>query len=155
MSFVLGTRSRHLLKDAATPIVKVVRRAIMISTVDFAVHETLRTVDRQRGLVASGASTTMNSLHLAGPDGLARAVDLVPYIEGDLRWDWPLAYLIAEAMQAAARIEAVPMVWGGVWDRSLNALGDMEDEVADYVARRRALGKRAFIDGPHFQLGMP
>lgn len=30
--------------------------------------------------------------------------------------------------------------------------GDMDDEVAGYVARRKAAGKKAFLDGPHFEL---
>ena len=30
--------------------------------------------------------------------------------------------------------------------------GDMGDEVAAYVARRKAAGKKAFLDGPHFEL---
>jgi peptidoglycan L-alanyl-D-glutamate endopeptidase CwlK len=44
--------------------------------------------------------------------------------------------------------------WGGVWDRTLDELDRfaLEDEVQAYVARRRSQGKRAFPDGPHFQI---
>lgn len=41
------------------------------------VTETLRTRDRQAELVRTGRSQTQNSLHLPGPDGLARAMDVV------------------------------------------------------------------------------
>lgn len=39
--------------------------------------ETLRTLDRQRQLVARGVSKTLNSYHLAGRDGKARAFDVI------------------------------------------------------------------------------
>jgi peptidoglycan L-alanyl-D-glutamate endopeptidase CwlK len=55
-------------------------------------------------------------------------------------------------MQQAAKELGVPIVWGGVWDKRLADIGDPADAVAAYVARRQALGKKAFIDGPHFEL---
>jgi peptidoglycan L-alanyl-D-glutamate endopeptidase CwlK len=45
-------------------LVRVVERAIQITTRDFPVQEGLRTRERQAALVARGASRTMNSRHL-------------------------------------------------------------------------------------------
>jgi peptidoglycan L-alanyl-D-glutamate endopeptidase CwlK len=48
------------------------------------------------------------------------------WIDGEVRWDWPLYYKIADAMKKAAHELDVPLEWGGDW--------------------------KSFKDGPHFQL---
>jgi peptidoglycan L-alanyl-D-glutamate endopeptidase CwlK len=91
-------------------LVKVVNRAIEISTVDFAVLEGLRTAERQQQLVKAGASLTLKSRHLTG-----HAIDLGAMVDGKIRWDWPLYHKIAEAMKDAARELKIAIVWGGDW----------------------------------------
>lgn len=159
MTFALGSKSRTNLQGVHPHLVEVVERAIQVTPVDFQVFEGLRTRDRQARLVAQGASQTMDSRHLPGRDGLGHAVDLVPLIDFDkdgraeLRWDWSLCCRVADAVRRASLELKVPIRWGGVWDRAIVDLGgDMEDEVAEYVARRKAAGKKAFLDGPHFEL---
>jgi peptidoglycan LD-endopeptidase CwlK len=149
--FVLGPRSRQRLNGVDPRLIRVVERAIGYSTVDFGVHEGLRTLARQRELVKAGASKTMNSKHLVG-----RAVDLVPWVSGSFRWEWPFIYPIAVAMRRAAVELDVKLTWGGIWDRHLETLpadnDGMKKAVNAYVDRRRALGRSAFLDGPHFEL---
>lgn len=158
MTYALGSKSRTNLQGVHPHLVRVVKRAIQVTQVDFQVFEGLRTRQRQAKLVAQGASQTMDSRHLQGRDGLGHAVDLVPLIDFDedgraeLRWDWSLCYKVAQAMRVASVELQVPIRWGGVWDRALADLADPEDEVAEYVARRKAQGKKAFLDGPHFEL---
>lgn len=119
-----------------------------MTPVDFTVLEGLRSVARQRELVKKGASKTMDSRHITG-----HAIDLGAWVGGQVRFDWPLYYRIASAMQRAARELNIPIVWGGVWDRRLNDLpDDIEAAVAAYVRRRKDAGRSAFIDGPHFEL---
>lgn len=158
-AFALGSKSRQSLLGVHPALVRVVERAIEVTPVDFQVYEGLRTRARQAKLVASGASQTMDSRHLPGADGFGHAVDLVPLIDFDgdgnaeLRWDWNLCYKVADAVRRASMELQVPIRWGGVWDQTLADLaGDMDDEVAGYVARRKAAGKKAFLDGPHFEL---
>ena len=152
-SFVLGSKSRANLQGVHPHLVKVVERAIQLTTVDFQVFEGLRSRQRQAKLVSQGASQTMDSRHLTG-----HAVDLVPMIDFDgdgkleLRWDWSLCYQVAQAVRRASIELKVPIRWGGVWDRALADLEDPEEAVAEYVLRRKALGKKAFLDGPHFEL---
>lgn len=153
--FVLGAKSKVELKGVHPDLVAVVRRALELTTVDFAVHDGLRRPEEQQRLRAAGASTTLNSRHLVGSDGFGHAVDLVPYVNGKMRWEWPLSYRIAAAVHRAASELAVDVRWGGVWDRKLLELDPrrLEAAVADYGARRRAAGaRRVFIDGPHFEL---
>lgn len=160
MTYQLGNKSRQNLQGVHPHLVKVVERAIELSSVDFSVHEGLRTRSRQAKLVAAGASQTMDSRHLPSDGtGYGHAVDLVPLIDFDgdgnaeLRWDWSLCYRVADAVRRASMELQVPIRWGGVWDQALADLaGDMDDEVAGYVARRKAAGKKAFLDGPHFEL---
>lgn len=110
MTFVLGSKSMTRLQGVHPDLVRVVKAAIAISTVDFTVTEGLRTVARQKQLVAAGASKTLNSRHITG-----HAVDLAPIIAGQIRWDWPPFHDIAKAMKQAAADEGVPIIWGGDW----------------------------------------
>jgi peptidoglycan LD-endopeptidase CwlK len=98
------------LKGVHTDLLAVVSEAEKITAVPFMILEGLRTLDRQKQLVAAGASKTMNSRHLTG-----HAIDLGALVGGKLRWDWPLYSRIAEAMKEAAKKVAVPIEWGGDW----------------------------------------
>lgn len=124
--YTLGVRSKSRLKGVHPDLVKVVERAINITTVDFTVLEGVRDPLRQKKLVEAGASQTMNSRHIPGADGFAKAVDLGAWVDDEVRWDWPLYHKIAAAMLEAARELNVKIVWGGSWAK--------------------------FRDGPHFEL---
>ncbi len=121
MGFRLGKRSISRLKGVHPDLVRVVRRGITLTTVDFTVLEGVRSEERQRILFQSGASQVMNSRHITG-----HAVDLGAYVDGEVRWDWPLYYQIANAMKMAALEEDVIIQWGGDWQN--------------------------FKDGPHYEL---
>lgn len=108
--FKLSKRSRDRMAGIHPALEKVIERAIEITPVDFAVLEGLRTLHRQKELVAAGASTTMNSRHLTG-----HAVDLGAWVAGEIRWDWPLYHQIAAAVKEAAKELGVQIVWGGDW----------------------------------------
>lgn len=148
MIFFLSARSQLRLREVHHDLQDVVNLAIQITDIDFCVLEGLRTKDRQKELVKSGASKTMNSKHLTG-----HAVDLAAIIDNTVRWDWPLYISIAEAMRTAAIQLDTQLVWGGVWDKPLNDIkGPIENEVEAYIKRRKKLGKGLFSDGPHFEM---
>lgn len=110
MAFKLGPRSVLNLRGVHPDLVRVVKRAISISDIDFTVIEGLRSVPRQKELFAKGATKTMRSRHIHG-----FAVDIAPYVAGSIRWDWPLFDKIEEAMKKAAKLENVSVTWGGDW----------------------------------------
>lgn len=112
MPFALSSRSEHALQGVNPDLVRVVRRAITLTNVDFVVTEGLRTPERQAELVKAGASKTLNSRHITG-----HAVDLAPIIAGQVRWDWPPFHELARSMKQAAAAEGVAIVWGGSWTR--------------------------------------
>lgn len=126
----LNENSEKRLVGVHPDLVKIVRKAAEITDIKFVVTEGLRTVERQKQLVAAGASKTMKSRHITG-----KAVDLAVWVDGDvdgqvdsgeIRWDWPLYKKLADIVKKAAAQVGVPIEWGGDW--------------------------RTFKDGPHFQL---
>jgi len=124
MSITLGQRSLSRLEGVHPDLVRVVKKAAAMSPLDFTVLEGLRTLDRQKQLIAAGASSLkdpMRSRHVTG-----HAVDIAPMIGGTVRWDWPLYHQLAAVVKDAAKAENAPIQWGGDW--------------------------RTFKDGPHWEL---
>lgn len=135
--FRLSGRSRRNLVGVHPRLVRVVERAIEITSVDFTVIEGVRTDERQRMLFDAGKSRTLNSRHLIQPDGYGWAVDLMA--AGDLDGDgdvdpddarraWEQAHYVAisDAMMRAAEEQRARVRWGGTF--------------------------AGFVDSPHFQL---
>lgn len=109
-TFKFSSRSEKNLQGVNPDLVKVTRRALEISEVDFGITEGLRSRYRQKQLVATGKSQTMNSRHLTG-----HAVDVVAYIGSQVSWEWPLYEKIAAAFRQASRELNIPVEWGGDW----------------------------------------
>ena len=121
---ILNTTSHQRLRGVHPDLVRVVRRCAADwadPETGFIVTQGLRTLEEQKLLKAKGASRTLRSRHLTG-----HAIDLAVSVRGQIRWDWPLYAKLAKAMKAAAKVEKVPLEWGGDWT--------------------------SFKDGPHFQL---
>lgn len=108
--FVLGKRSRRNLIGVHPELVGVVEEALEITTVDFAVTDGLRDLERQEELVAKGASKTMRSRHLTG-----HAVDVAAFVDGKISYDWVYYEEIAKAFKLAAARLGVTIEWGGDW----------------------------------------
>lgn len=126
--YSLGSRSLERMEGLHPSLVRVVHRAILITPMDFTVLEGLRTLARQERLFRIEATQTMDSRHLTG-----HAIDIAPWFDGEVRWDWPLFYPIATAMKNAAVEENVHIRWGGDWN------GD-------------GIYDEKFRDGPHYEL---
>ena len=125
MSFRFSALSRSRLKGVHPDLIRVVDRALMLSSVDFMVIEGVRTPERQRALYAQGRTKpgrivtwTLRSRHLVQADGFGHAVDLAPY---PLDWEGPARFpkfdAIARAMFTAADDLNVAIRWGADWDR--------------------------------------
>jgi peptidoglycan L-alanyl-D-glutamate endopeptidase CwlK len=106
----LDERSENNLKGVHDDLVNVVRRAAAISECPFIVTEGLRTMKRQRELVAAGASKTLRSRHLTG-----HAIDFAPLVGGEVTWKWPPFAIVAAAFKRAAAELNTPISWGGDW----------------------------------------
>lgn len=121
MGFQFSQRSKRKLEGLHSDLLKVMYEAIKITAVDFTVLEGLRTPQRQRYLYSTGKSRTLNSRHLTG-----HAVDIAPWVDGTISWDWSHYWPLADYVKKAARNVNVNIEWGGDW--------------------------KTFKDGPHWQL---
>ena len=149
MAYKLSTRSQERLMGIEPELKEVVYEAIKVTKIDFGVIEGLRTEEKQKQLVESGASQTMKSKHLEG-----RAVDLMAYIGGRGSWELNVYDEIADAVKEAAVKVDVAVRWGAAWTVTdiREWEGTMEDAMNSYIDTRRSQGRRPFIDAPHFEL---
>jgi peptidoglycan L-alanyl-D-glutamate endopeptidase CwlK len=85
-------------------------KSITNSPHDFSITEGLRTSERQRELVAQGASRTLMSRHLTG-----HAVDIAIIKDGKAVWDFSLYQEVADHIKKVANAEGVSIIWGGDW----------------------------------------
>ena len=109
-----GGRSLQRLKQVHPNLIAVATLALTnYSKQDLTVLEGARTQDRQAELVEKGVSWTFNSKHLIQSDGYSHALDLAPL---PIDWDdWSAFERMNEAMQQAAIVLGVKIVWGGNW----------------------------------------
>ncbi|MDQ7084425.1 MAG: M15 family metallopeptidase [Sulfurovum sp.] len=106
--YKFGRKSKKRMVGLHPTLAFAVCEAIKLCKVDFGVTDGVRTIARQRKLVKQGKSKTYNSYHLYG-----LAIDLVPYIKGNYRWDNPSAFHdIAIAMKIVIHKYNLPIEWG-------------------------------------------
>lgn len=110
-NFYFSKRSKNNLEGVHPDLIVVVTYALVISKIDFAIIDGIRTVEEQRRLIEEGASWTMKSRHLTG-----HAIDVMAYVRG--RGSWVRAYYppIADAMMKASQRFHIPIFWGGNWE---------------------------------------
>lgn len=118
----------------------IVSEVMAMQVMDFRVVEGVRTVERQKQLVAAGKSKTMLSKHLVQRDGFGHAVDLYPYPidmdkvnKGDSR-EISRFGVLAGLVKAVAFSHNVRVVSGMDWDN--------DGETLDHT----------FFDAPHIQI---
>ena len=116
--FFLGERSLRNLQEVHPDLVRVIEAAIVAAPFDFTVVEGLRTLERQKANVASGASLTMKSKHLKQKDGFSHAVDL--YVLDPTKAngidDRASTYTeLNKHIQEVADSLDIPVKWGGTF----------------------------------------
>ena len=97
------------LKGVDARLVSVLKE--VVKHYDITILEGLRTEDRQRELMAKGASKTMKSKHLEG-----MAADVSPYPIPNWEDVNEFIFMAGRIRQEADRL-GVPIRWGGDWDR--------------------------------------
>lgn len=105
-----AARTAKNLTDVHPDLVKVALRAIEITEVPFLVTEGMRSMKRQRELVAAGASKTLKSRHITG-----HAIDIVPIVSGEVSWKTPAFLLPLQAFRTAAKELGVNVEFGADW----------------------------------------
>ena len=110
MGFKLSQRSLNKMNGVNPKLVEVVKLAITKSPLDFSVSEGLRTVERQKELVAQKKSQTMKSRHIVG-----EAVDICVLVDGKANWDFENYRKVADVFKECAKELGVRITWGGEW----------------------------------------
>ena len=140
MTYKFSQKSLDRLNGVHPRLVDLVHEVMALQVMDFSVNEGLRTLERQKQLVAEGKSQTLNSKHLKQSDGYGHAVDLYPspvnmalVNKNDPR-EIARFGILAGLMLATAKRMGITIVNGADWD------GD--GQTLDHT----------FFDLPHFQL---
>ena len=110
MAFKLSESSLSKLKGVNQQLVDVVKLAITKSPLDFKITEGLRTIERQRELLAQKKTQTLKSRHIIG-----QAVDICVIINGKANWDFENYRKVADVFYACAEELGVKITWGGSW----------------------------------------
>lgn len=123
--YKLGKRSLEKLNTTDPKLQDIVKE--LIKLMDVTVLEGRRTLGRQKELVETGMSKTMNSKHLDG-----KAVDVAPY---PIDWQDRDRFIYMQGMiRGIAHMMSVEIRSGIDWDS--------DGEIRDH----------SFFDGPHFEL---
>ena len=110
ITFIFSERSERYLALVHPDLVRIARRSLELTLVDFGVSEGVRTLEKQKQLLKSGKSQTLNSRHLTG-----HAIDICAYPTPKGSWDFPDYELIAAAFKQASSELNIPVEWGGDW----------------------------------------
>lgn len=140
MTYKFSQKSLDKLAGVHPLLVDVVHDVMAMQIMDFSVNEGVRTLERQKQLVAEKKSKTMQSKHLMQNDGYGHAVDLYPspidmaaVQRGDEREIYRFG-ILAGLMLSAAKRRGIIIINGADWD------GD--GQTLDHT----------FFDAPHFQI---
>ena len=110
MGFKLSQRSLDKMNGVNPKLVEVVKLAITKSPLDFSVSEGLRTVERQKELVAQKKSQTIKSRHIVG-----EAIDICVLVDGKANWDFENYRKVADVFKECAKELNTKITWGGDW----------------------------------------
>jgi peptidoglycan L-alanyl-D-glutamate endopeptidase CwlK len=121
MSFRFGRTSNQRLNNCEEDLIRVAEKALEYSPYDFGITETLRSVERQKGLVESGKSWTMKSKHLPNHRHKSEALDFHVIINGKVTWEVGYYRKVMQAFVRAAIELGVQIEFGGLWRTTVDA----------------------------------
>lgn len=108
--YKFGDKSQEKLLTVHPDLQKLFVAAITASPLDFSITEGIRSLERQKELVAAKKSTTMNSRHLTG-----KAVDIAVFVDGKVTWDAKYYKVVADHIKQVASKLGIAIKWGGDW----------------------------------------
>ena len=115
-NFYLGKQSVRNLEGVHPDLVKVCRRAIEISKLDFGVTEGVRTKELQQQYWQQGVTWTLDSTHLLQHDGYGHAIDVYTRDKkGKISWKHKDFRFVIQAFITAAIEHGVQIEFGGLW----------------------------------------
>ena len=117
-------------------LVRVMDRAIRFGVVDFSLDNGMRSQAEQDHFFATGASHVRRSKHQEQDDGWGHAIHAVPYppeVNGVKVYDDEIRFaVLAGVILVAAKLEGVPVRWGGDWDGDGNNADSTLNDMAHW-----------------------
>jgi len=110
--YKFSERSKAKLETVDIRLQNLMNIAIKESPYDFSITEGIRTLKRQKELVAQGKSKTLKSHHLTG-----KAVDIAVWVNGKVTWDFKYYKEVADHIKEIARKLGYIITWGGDWKK--------------------------------------
>lgn len=138
--FKFSQKSLDNMKGIHPDLIRTLHRAMSMQLMDFAVHEGVRSLERQKDLVAKGVSRTMLSKHLTQSTGYGHAFDVYPspinmeLVNKNNPKEIARFGVLSGIIRTCALLEGVKVINGMDWDGD----GEMLDH--------------NFFDAPHFEL---
>ncbi|MGL5713841.1 MAG: M15 family metallopeptidase [Paraclostridium sp.] len=108
--YKFSKRSLSNIEGIDDRLVIVLGLMLELAPYDFVVTEGLRTLERQKQLVAEGKSKTMNSRHLNG-----KAFDIAILVSGSVTWDKKYYDKWASVFLDISKRLGFDVEWGGSW----------------------------------------
>ena len=106
----MDQKDKEKLKGVDGRLVQVAELAFSRSPYKLTITEGVRTLERQKQLVAEKKSKTMQSKHLIG-----KALDFAVFIDGKIVWDMKYYKQVAEVFKACASELKIPITCGADW----------------------------------------
>lgn len=114
--YAFSGKSLQKLDGVHPDLVRVAKRVITKSPVDFGISEGVREYARQVELVEQRKSTTLHSKHLIQEStGYAHAIDVFAYIDGKAVWQPKHYGPIVQAFITESAVLGVQLRFGHLW----------------------------------------
>ena len=115
MDFAFSASSLSKLDGVHPDLVRVAKRAIEISPIDFGITDGVRSQTRQLELVGQGKSHDEDSQHLLKSSGYGHAIDVYAWVNSKMNWTNRTYGPIVQAFFTAAIEEEVQIRAGHLW----------------------------------------
>lgn len=116
--YQLSAKSLRNLEGVHPDLVRLAKRAIKKTEIDFGVSEGVRTYERQVQLMEMKKTTTLRSKHLIQRHtGYAHAIDIFAYLNGKAVWENKYYRPIIQTFITEAIALGVQLEFGHLWLR--------------------------------------
>ena len=129
VAYSFGQRSLNHLDTVDPDLARVAKMALSWGIIDMTVIEGRRSKAKQDEYFAAGKSRVLwphGKHNVERPGDLAAALDIAPYVNGKVSWNWKHCLFMAGVMMATAALMGVKLRWGGNWDMDGEPVTDQE-----------------------------
>lgn len=115
MTMVFSQQSIDRLQGVHPKLMAVAEQALSYGILDMTILPDggVRTLDREKEMVAGGHSETLDSMHIVQPDGFGHAIDIAPF---PVDFQNVTEFIVMATLMFRAAMElSIEIEWGGHW----------------------------------------